>query len=55
MANEASLAAFDKWAGERGWRMERWDNPSGYIEFKNPETQHLWQGWREGWRTRDEQ
>ena len=46
MNKEQLLEAFRKWASERGWNIERINNPSGYIEFANGETDVLWCGWQ---------
>lgn len=41
--------AFELWANERGNRIDRFDNDSGYIEFKDANTMRLWHGWYAAW------
>jgi hypothetical protein len=43
---EQDRAAFEVFFGERGWKIDRIDNPSGYVEFKNHDTMQMWIGWR---------
>lgn len=40
------LRIFECWADNRGWNIERIDNPSGYVEFVNHDTMLLWMGWQ---------
>ena len=38
--------AFEAYWSERSWNVERIDNPSGYVEYKNHDLHHIWMGWQ---------
>lgn len=38
--------AFEAYWSEHSWNVERIDNPSGYVEYKNHDLHHIWMGWQ---------